>query len=46
VFSASPPQDGFAVVNLGQCPRTQSNRKAPALKARFTSRDSLIRPLT
>jgi len=35
VFSAS----------LGQRPRTQSNQKTPALKARFTSGDSLIRPL-
>jgi hypothetical protein len=34
-FIASPPQDGFAVANLGQSPRETSKCKPPALKARF-----------
>jgi len=33
----SPPQDGFAVANLGQRPRITEIRKHSALKARFTS---------
>src|SRR4030095_2656734 len=33
----SPPQDGFAVANLGQRPRIMEIRKTSALKARFTS---------
>jgi hypothetical protein len=32
----SPPQDGFAVANLGQRPRVMKIKKTLALKARFT----------
>jgi hypothetical protein len=32
----SPPQDGFAVANLGQRPRVMKIKKTFALKARFT----------
>src|SRR6266446_2320439 len=34
-FTASPPQDGFAVVNLGHRPRISCHAKALALKARL-----------
>jgi hypothetical protein len=34
--TSSPPQDRFAVANLGQRPRIREIPKSPALKARFT----------
>lgn len=34
-FIGSPPQDGFAVANLGQRPRTNRGLKPSALKAKF-----------
>src|SRR6266513_2848461 len=44
-FIASPPQDGFAVANLGQRSRESCHPNRPALKARFTSAVTSFRAL-
>ncbi|HEX4707384.1 MAG TPA: hypothetical protein VH229_06590 [Candidatus Udaeobacter sp.] len=41
----SPPQDGFAVANLGHRPRVRQNPKPPALKARFSFEEGSREPL-